>query len=170
MGGAGARVDHRGEQPALGHGVDEQIGDVVAGLAVRAEDALAVDGRVERRPAGPGHLVGLGCVHRPLVELVHAADVVAVGVGGDGQQPVLQLALDEVAQRTEAERRVDDDVGIPAPDVPDVAPQQGVHVGLGDQRDAVTDVARHEPRIGDGQIEHRRERRPAGRPFRRRRP
>ena len=66
-----------------------------------------------------------------------------------------ELGLDEVAQRAEAERRVDDEVAVAAAHVPDVAAQQRVDVRLGDERDAVADAFGHEPRIGDGQVEHR---------------
>ena len=74
---------------------------------------------------------------RPLVELVHPADVVAVDVGGDRQQVVVEVVLDEVAQRPQPERRVDDEVDVAPAHVPHVAAQQRVDVGLGDERDPV---------------------------------
>jgi hypothetical protein len=104
-------------------------------------------------------------VDRPLLELVHAADVIAVGMGGDSQEALGELALDEVAHRPEAERRVDDEVRRPPSHVPDVAAQQRVHVWLGDERDVVADALGREPWIGDRQVEHRRSlriRRPRG--------
>jgi hypothetical protein len=58
-----------------------------------------VDGDVAWR----GELGGFVRMDRPLVELVHPADVVAVHVGGDGQQVVVEVALDEVAQRSQPE-------------------------------------------------------------------
>ena len=62
-----------------------------------------------------------------------------------------ELMLDEVRDRHEPERRVDDQVAVTAAHVPDVAAQQRMDVRLGDQRDAVTDVAGDEPGVGDGQ-------------------
>ena len=89
-------------------------------------------------------------------ELVHAAHVVAVHVRRNGQHVVSELALDQVAQWPQAERCVDDEVVPPATDVPHVAPQQWMHVRLGDQGDLVIEPLGDEPRIGDRKIEHSR--------------
>ena len=63
-----------------------------------------------------------------------------------------ELALDEVGERCEPERGVDDEIAVTAPYVPHVAPQQRVHVRLGDERDAVAHSAHHPPGIRDRQL------------------
>jgi hypothetical protein len=60
-------------------------------------------GGVDGDVAGFGQLRRLAVMDRPVLELVHPADVIAVDVGGDGQQLVVQLVLDEVAQRPQPE-------------------------------------------------------------------
>ena len=88
----------------------------------------------------------------PLGELVQSAHVVAVGVGRHGHERADELAVDDVAQRRQAEGRVDDQVPVPPPHVPDVASQQRVDVRLTDQRERVVDALTDEPRVGDGEV------------------
>ena len=136
------------------HGVDEDVGHVVPGIDVRLAHRGTELGDVERHHAGIGEPFGLRRVDRPSVELVHAADMIGVHVGGDRQQVVPEFPLDEVSHRTQPERRVDDHVEVATLHVPHVAPQQGVDVRLRDQGDRIVDPLDDEPRIGDGKVEH----------------
>ena len=73
-----------------------------------------------------------------------------------------------VAQWADAERRVDDDVGVASTNEPDVAPQQRMDVRLGERVTPSPTRFDHEPRVGHRQVEHRPSRRPRP-PVRRRR-
>ncbi len=137
-------------------GIDEQVGDVVAGIAVRAEHLLAVDGRVERspRPAAASS-VGLGGVDGPVGELVHPADVVAVDVGGDGEQPWSSSC----STRWRSGPRPSDVSTTRSVSRPRTC--QTLQRSSGWTCGSVTSVTPsptpldHEPRVGDRQVEHR---------------
>ena len=146
----GDLTDHRHANGR--HRVDQELGDVVARVAVRPQHGLAVVLRDEGRLLRLREHPGLDAMDRPVGELGHAADVVGVHVRGDGEHRVIELMLHEVRDRHQPERRVDHEVAVTAAHVPDVAAQQRVDVRLGDQRDTVTDGAGDEPGIGDGQL------------------
>ncbi len=132
--------------------VDEDLGDVVARISIGPEDRLAVL-LGDQRGAHRCHEVGsFDAVDRSLVELVQAADVVGVAVGRHSEERVADLVLDEVSERRETERGVDDEITVTSLHVPHVAPQQRVDVRLGDQRDAVTHAPHDPPGIGDRQL------------------
>jgi hypothetical protein len=140
--------------PACGHGVDQEVGDVVAGVEVRPTDRLAESGGIERDRAGRTQLLRLRRMDGSPFELVETAHVIAVHMCRHGEHLVAELVLDEVPQRPDAERRVDHEVEIATTNVPHVAPQERVDVRLGDQGDPVVDAIDDEPRVGNGQIEH----------------
>ena len=90
--------------------------------------------------------VGLGAVDRAVVELVEAAGVVVVVVRRHREERVLEQVLGRGAQRRDAEPGVDDQVALPAPEVPDVALLDPVDVRFPQQGDRVVDSAAFEPR------------------------
>ena len=150
---AGRRRDlshHR--HPGGRHRVDEQLRDVIASIAVRPEHRVAVVLGHERRAHRSREVGCFGPVDRPLLELVHAADVVGVAVGRHGEHAMTELMLDEVSERREPERGVDDEIAVTAAYVPHVAPQQRMHMRFGDERDAVADAPDDPPGVSDGQL------------------
>ena len=62
---------------------------------------------------------------QPLVELAQPAGVVVVTVGADRHHRAFSQAGDSAGQRPQAETGVDDQVAVPAPDVPDIAAPVG---------------------------------------------
>ena len=87
---------------------------------------------------------------------MQAAHVVTVNVRCDRDEVVPELALDDVTERRQTHRGVDDEVGRATLDHPYVAPQQRVHVRLGHERYAVAQLRANEPRIGHWEIDHGR--------------
>lgn len=86
-----------------------------------------------------------------LGELVMTTDVVGVPVGrhrGDRTTEQVGRRLDEAR---DAHPRVDHEITITTPDVPDVAAHQRHDVRFPQQRDGVVDVRSFEPRVGDRQ-------------------
>lgn len=113
---------------AGGHGIDHQLGDVIAGISVRSEDGLAVAIGGNAVRTNGLQVLRLGRVDRAFVEFVHAPHVITVRVSGDREERIDGLGLDERTQRLDAERCVDDQIAVTAAHMPDVAAQQWVHM------------------------------------------
>ena len=84
-----------------------------------------------------------------LLEFVVAAPVVEMTVGGQAHDGALAQLGDLGAQGAHAHAGVDQEVAVAAADVPDVAADELVDVGLEDEGDVVAQVGDLEPAVGD---------------------
>ena len=72
-----------------------------------------------------------------LLELEQAADVVVVGVGGDHRERLVEQPARCLLEAHDAKAAVDQQVAVRTAHVPDVAAEQGIHVGLPNRRDVI---------------------------------
>ena len=147
-------IERGGRQTAGRDGIDEEVGDLVPGVEIGLAHRRPEHAAVEFDQPGRRQPFRLRSVDGAVAELVHATDVVGMGVCRHGEHVVSDRMLDQVAERLQAERRVDDEILAATVDVPHVAPQQWMDVRLGDQGDPVVDPLGDEPRVGHGEIEH----------------
>ena len=87
-----------------------------------------------------------------MLELVQAAGVVAVPVGGHRERRVPEEIGGGAGQRRDPETRIDDEVPLAPPDVPDVAPEDPVDVRFPQDGDRVVDAAASEPGGSDRKL------------------
>jgi hypothetical protein len=92
---------------------------------------------------------GLGLVDDALLELEQAADMVIVGVGGDHHERLVEQRTRRLLEAHDAEAAVDQQVAVRAAHVPDVAAEQGIHVGLPDPRNVLVHAGEFEPAAAD---------------------
>ena len=136
-----------GVEPGVRGGVEQQVGQVV-----RRGDAEP-EGRGERRPAQRprrGRRRVLSGVGQAGVELVRAAEVVQVRMRDHEHGVALEQPRQRRPQRGDTQPGVDDQVALGAAQVPDVGPQERVHVRLVDDGQPVVDPGDPEPAAGVG--------------------
>ena len=80
---------------------------------------------------------------------MHSPGVVVVRVRGEGRDRLAQLLSCGLAQARDAEARVDHQVSIAATNVPHVAANQGIDVGLHELRYTEVALVYLEPLLGD---------------------
>jgi hypothetical protein len=99
--------------------------------------------------------VCIGRVAPPLVEREQPADVVEVVVGGDGHdRPVVRGWLELCAEIADPVARINDEVALPAANVPHVRLEERVEVILHEEHDLIGHTLDTEPSFGNGQIVH----------------
>jgi len=84
-----------------------------------------------------------------VVELVMAADVIAVSMGCNRRDGLVEQVIHGFDETGDAHPGVDDQISVTAPDVPDVAAHQLDDVRFPEQRDVVADRAPLEPSTSD---------------------
>src|SRR5918995_1999064 len=96
--------------------------------------------------------VGIVRVAPALVEGMQPADVIEVLVCGDGdRRPILHQRRELPAKVPDPVARVDDQIAVASPHVPDVGLEERVEVSLHEERDPRRGRLRAEPAIGDGE-------------------
>ncbi len=96
-------------------------------------------------------------MHAAVLELVQAADVVEMAVGGHRDHgTAFDQGVDRRTERSDAVREVDHEVGVAPRHVPDVRDQQLVDVRLPQACDAASRIVGVEPRMRHGQVHHER--------------
>jgi len=88
-------------------------------------------------------------VYHPLRKLVQTPHVVVVGMGGHRRQRAFEKRPGGVGEARDAEPAVDQQIPVAAPQVPDIAADQRIHMGFGNERHAVAEGADLEPALGD---------------------
>jgi hypothetical protein len=114
------------------------------GVQTQPRRQLRAEQRSRRRPS---HRLARVCPD--LVELVRGAHVVEVGVAEHQDRVVLEQLRPGPPQVGDAEPAVQYEVTVPPAQVPEVGPQQRVHVRLGEQGDRGVDRRAGEPGGGD---------------------
>jgi hypothetical protein len=108
------------------------------GLAVEAQPATDASPILDDLRLAP--------VDEPFIELVQAADVVEVVVGGDRDHPPACEQVNGVGEEADdAETGVNEQIRVAPPHVPAVAAKKGIDVRLGDVGDSSADIAALEP-------------------------
>jgi len=130
-------------------GICDRTGDFVPGYGWKAQGRHFQ--RVEIR-TGQGEIARacaqsfqLGAMHEASVELMMAADVIDMGVGGDGGGWAVQDVAGELAKAGDAHAGVDNEIAVAPAHMPDVAAKQGGNVRLPDVRYAIRERAALEP-------------------------
>jgi hypothetical protein len=82
--------------------------------------------------------------------------MVRVIVRGHGKKSPSQLTLDKMPQRTQAERRIDDQIAVTTFHMPNIAAKKRMYVRFRYQRDAIAGALSHKPWVRDRKIQHAR--------------
>ncbi len=127
-----------------GDGIDQELRQIHARPPHDGDELGVALRREERRLLGRrDQLVGLCRMDQTLVELMQAADVVVVSVGGDGYHPLVRCqqtgALQCISKRGNPGAGVHDEVEVPARDEEHVALQQGMDRRLVEPGDPVVE-------------------------------
>jgi hypothetical protein len=126
------------DEVLVGHRVAHRLEPVDHLVAPGVADVQRAQRRVEQQRR-------LRRVRHDVVELVVAADVVVVTVGGHGGDRLVDQVGQLVAERHHAHAGVDHQVAVASAYVPDVAAHQRDDVRLPQQRDGVVDGGTFEP-------------------------
>src|SRR5215472_4484473 len=150
-GGRGNRIVAR--CPVLGGaGVEQQIaraGRVRCQVGTKGLGELARANRMKLKVWI--HARCLEVMHHPLVEFVETADMVIVDMGCDGGQGPVDKVGDCPAKRRQAGASIHDQVAGAAANVPDVAADEGIEMGLPDPGNALAHHAALKPALGNFQ-------------------
>jgi hypothetical protein len=123
---------------------DQDLGKLQSFESEKSREFVGEEGRVQ------GASLQLRRVHPPVGEFVSRTGMVEVGVRDDQDRVVLEQARPASSKRCDPEPRVDDQVPIAAPDVPDVGLEEVVDRGLVDADHPVGDDTGPIPRVQHG--------------------
>ena len=140
-----------GERVAgMGQGGDQGLAHIVAGHAQHLHFAIGElrchEGAARRRLCKTARLQAM---HQAIVELMVAAHMIGVGMGGDGRDRLVDQRRDGFPQAHDAHAGVDQQVPVAAAQMPDIAAHERDDMGLPQQGDVVADAASLEPAFGD---------------------
>ena len=91
-------------------------------------------------------------MHQTRFEFVKASNVVVVDVGRQGDERFIDQIGDLISQGGNAETGVDQQIPITSADVPDIAAQEWMGVGLAKKSQPVCHIRSFEPARGDLQF------------------
>src|ERR1700694_542892 len=91
----------------------------------------------------------LGPMHDALAEFMKRSDVIEMGMGGNWRQGLIEQMLGGFMQARDSHSRIDQEVAVTSPDVPDIALHDSNDMRLPDPRDAVGQPLVLEPTIGN---------------------